>query len=141
MDWAAFVLAMFIVELTPGPNMGWLSAVSAQHGRRVGMMAVAGVTLGLAVQALAAATGLSTLIAGFPAAYELIRWTGVLFMLWLAREAFLETGSASPAIGASAKSFRRGLIANLLNPKALVFYVAVVGQFANPPMALCGGKP
>ena len=57
---------MMVIELTPGPNMGWLSSIAAQHGRRVGLIAVAGVTLGLAVQVLAAATGVSTLVSGFP---------------------------------------------------------------------------
>ena len=132
LDWRAFILAMFIVELTPGPNMGWLAALSAQHGRKIGLMAVLGVTLGLAVQMVAAATGLSSLITHFPLVYEIIRWAGVLFMLWLAWEAFSDVGSSSPAQGLSSKGFTRGFIANILNPKALVFYVAVVGQFANP---------
>ena len=55
MDWRAFLIAMIIIELTPGPNMGWLAALSAQYGKRVGIMAVAGVTLGLAIQIVAAA--------------------------------------------------------------------------------------
>lgn len=132
LDWGAFLIAMIAIELTPGPNMGWLAALSAQQGKRVGLMAVAGVTLGLAIQVVAAAAGLSAIIGGFPIIYHSIRWAGVLFMLWLAWEAFVDTGSATPAIGLSEKGFRRGLIANLLNPKALVFYVAVVGQFARP---------
>lgn len=132
LDWKAFLLAMIVIELTPGPNMGWLAALSAQYGKRVGMMAVAGVTLGLAVQIVAAAVGLSALIANFPLAYHSIRWAGVLFMLWLAWEAFSDSGSTTPATGLSEKGFRRGFIANLLNPKALVFYAVIVGQFASP---------
>lgn len=132
LDWPAFLFAMFIVELTPGPNMGWLAAMSAQYGRKTGFVAVAGVTLGLAVQMVAAATGLSTLIAHFPVAYQTIRWAGVLFILWLAWEAYSDTGSPSPAKGQLSNGFRRGFIANVLNPKALVFYVAVIGQFAKP---------
>lgn len=131
---------MVIIELTPGPNMGWLAALSAQYGKRVGMMAVAGVTLGLAIQVFAAAMGLSALISSFPVIYHAVRWAGVLFMLWLAWEAFAETGSASVATGLSQKGFRRGVIANLLNPKALVFYVAVVGQFARPDLGPIGGQ-
>ncbi|GJL95924.1 MAG: threonine transporter RhtB [Hyphococcus sp.] len=134
LDWRAFLLAMVIIELTPGPNMGWLSSISAQHGRRVGLIAVAGVTLGLAVQVLAAATGLATIISGLPVVYDLIRWAGVAFMLWLAWEAYSKTGSSSPVYGLSSKSFKQGVIANLLNPKALVFYVVVVGQFADPKL-------
>lgn len=131
LDWRAFFIAMMIIELTPGPNMGWLAALSAQHGKRAGVMAVAGVTLGLAIQVIAAAAGLSALIAGAPLIYDLLRWAGVLFMLWLAWEAFSDTSATTAPEGAYDKGFRRGLIANLLNPKALVFYVTIIGQFAD----------
>ena len=131
LDRRAFLFAMVIVELTPGPNMGWLAALSAQHGRKVGLMAVLGITLGLAVQVAAAATGLASLMEHFPVAYQIIRWAGVLFMVYLAWDAFADVG-ASALNDVSSKGFIRGLIANILNPKALVFYLAVVGQFAKP---------
>lgn len=132
LNWPAFLLAMLIVELTPGPNMGWLSALSAQHGRKTGLMAVLGITLGLAVQMFAASVGLSVLITNSPIAYQTLRWAGVVFMLFLAWEAFSESGSSSPIRNRPYQGFVRGFIANLLNPKAFIFYVAVVGQFANP---------
>ncbi len=132
LDWPAFLFAMFVIELTPGPNMGWLVMLSAQYGSRVGLMAVLGITLGLALQVVAAATGVAALIAGVPMLYEGLRWAGVAFMLWLAWLAYIESGSATPAVGLAEKGFQRGLIANLFNPKALVFYVVVVGQFTTP---------
>lgn len=131
LDWRAFLIAMLIIELTPGPNMGWLAALSAQHGVRVGVMAVAGVTLGLAAQIILAASGVAALISGYPFVYHSLRWAGVLFMLWLAWQAYSETGSAVPVSGLSEKGFRRGFLANLLNPKALVFYVVIIGQFTK----------
>ena len=130
-DWAAFLIAMAAVELTPGPNMGWLAALSAQQGRAAGMRAVAGITLGLAAQLVAAATGLSALLAGMPMLYDTLRWAGVAFMVYLAVEAWRDTGSVSPLNRSKAAGFWRGLAANLLNPKALVFYLVVVGQFAS----------
>ena len=63
-DWLAFLVAMAVVELTPGPNMGWLTALSAQKGRRTGFMAVLGITLGLAVQLVAAADSMGSDAAG-----------------------------------------------------------------------------
>ncbi|HIG22296.1 MAG TPA: LysE family translocator [Henriciella marina] len=131
MNWLAFLGAMALVELTPGPNMGWLTALAAQQGRRVGFMAVVGITLGLAVQLVLAATGFSAFIAGNPLVYEVLRWAGIAFMLYLALEAWRETGEASPGQAKALEGFRRGFIANLLNPKALVFYIAVVTQFAG----------
>ena len=132
LDWPAFVVAMVAVELTPGPNMGWLATLSARAGREHGMKAVAGITLGLAVQLIAAATGLSALLASSVFLYEGLRWAGVAFMLYLAFEAFRDDGSAAPVLANKLAGFRRGLIANILNPKALVFYLVVVGQFAKP---------
>ncbi len=132
LDWTAFLLAMAIVELTPGPNMGWLAALSAQSGRRVGFMAVAGVTLGLFIQLLAAATGVSAMLANIPSLYELLRWGGVFFMLYLAWEAFSHAGSTTTARMSGRFGFVRGAIANVLNPKALVFYLLIVGQFVDP---------
>ncbi len=131
-DWPAFLLAMLLIEITPGPNMGWLAALSAQHGRRRGMLAVAGITLGLSLQVLAAATGLSALAGQVPVLYQGLRWAGVAYMVWLAWLAWAETAENSPVRSAEGASFRRGVIANLLNPKALVFYVAVIGQFLSP---------
>ena len=131
-DWPAFLIAMFAVELTPGPNMGWLATLSARAGREHGMKAVAGITLGLVFQLVAAATGLSALLAGSVFLYETLRWAGVAFMLYLAWEAFRDDGSAAPVLANKLAGFRRGLIANILNPKALVFYLVVVGQFADP---------
>lgn len=131
-DWPTFLIAMAAVELTPGPNMGWLAALSAKSGRRAGMMAVAGVTLGLLVQLVAAATGLSALLSESSVLYESLRWAGVAFMLFLAWEAFADTGSAPNVRGDGRTGFRRGLVANLLNPKALLFYLIIVGQFADP---------
>ena len=130
-DWVAFLVAMAAIELTPGPNMGWLAALSAQRGRRAGMLAVCGIALGLTAQLMAAATGLSALLGQMPVLYEMLRWSGVAFMVFLAYEAWQDTGETSPLNRNNADGFWRGLVANLLNPKALVFYVVVVGQFAN----------
>ena len=135
-DWAGFLLAMVVVELTPGPNMGWLAALTMREGRKAGFAAVAGITLGLSLQLLAAITGLAALIAGAPAMFSFLHWAGVAFMLYLAWEAFRDGGSTVPANAGSERGFRRGIIANVLNPKALVFYVLLIGQFINTTSGL-----
>ncbi len=132
---AAFALTSLIVELTPGPNMAYLALVAATEGRRRGYAAVAGVALGLAVIGVLAALGLAALIAASPAAYQVLRWGGVAYLLWLAWEGW--RGAERPEDGTVAGSplsvwFRRGLITNLLNPKAAVFYVAVLPEFLAP---------
>lgn len=131
-SWTSFLIAMVMIELTPGPNMGWLAALSAQHGRKTGLIAVVGITLGLGVQVVAAATGLAALAARSDLIFQVLRWSGVAFMLYLAWRAWVETAENAPVSLDHNASFRRGLISNLLNPKALVFYMVVVGQFTAP---------
>lgn len=131
-DWAAFLFAVAVIELTPGPNMGWLAALTLRESRKAGLSAVAGITSGLSIQLLAAVTGLTAMIASAPAILTLLHWAGVAFMLYLAAEAFMDTGTAAPANTAGGRGFRRGFIANVLNPKALAFYVLLISQFVNP---------
>jgi threonine/homoserine/homoserine lactone efflux protein len=127
----AFALTSLIVELTPGPNMAWLALVAAAEGRSRGYAAVAGVALGLAVVGALAASGLAALIAASPAAYQTLRLAGVAWLLWLAWEGWRgEQGDCAVEKGQPLRLwFRRGLVTNLLNPKAAVFYIAVLPEF------------
>ncbi|RTL53667.1 MAG: LysE family translocator [Bradyrhizobiaceae bacterium] len=133
---AAFVLTSFVIEMTPGPNMAYLATLSLSQGVRAGLAAVMGVALGLSVYGVAAALGLSAIIDNSPLFYEVLRWGGFAYLLWLAWEAWTSESETSPEnlkdlnIGALV-AFRRGLITNLLNPKAMVFYVAVLPDFVQ----------
>ena len=131
----SFVLTCLVVELTPGPNMAYLAVLSASKGRRAGFAATLGVALGLLVVGMAAAVGLTALIASSRTLYEALRWGGVLYLLWLAYEGWrgeedTSPGNATAAVSDS-KYFLRGLITNLLNPKAGVFYIAVLPRFVD----------
>ena len=132
---SAFVLASTLIELTPGPNMAWLAMVAATEGRRPGFAAVGGVALGLGVIGVAAAFGLAAIIAATPALYQALRWAGVLYLLWLAwdgwRDGGAEDGNNHAGITLR-RAFRRGLVTNLLNPKAALFYIAVLPGFTDP---------
>jgi threonine/homoserine/homoserine lactone efflux protein len=129
----AFALTCVIIEITPGPNMAYLAALSLSRGWRVGVAAVAGVALGLAVYGLVAALGLAAIIERSRFLYETLRWAGVAYLGWLAFEAWSSERESSPemagADGELRSAFRRGLITNLLNPKAGIFYVAMVPTF------------
>lgn len=133
---APFLVAVALIELTPGPNMGWLALVSLGRGRPAGFAAVAGVTVGLAVWMLAAAFGLTQALLVWPPLYQMIRWAGVVFLLWLAWEAWRGDGGAAATDrvdqGTMRGLFLRGMTANLLNPKAAVFYVALLPNFMRP---------
>lgn len=130
-----FALTCLLVELTPGPNMAYLAVLSANKGRRAGFAATLGVALGLLVVGLAAALGLTALIASSRTLYEALRWGGVLYLLWLAYEGWRgqeETSPSNATVAVSdSKYFLRGLITNLLNPKAGVFYIAILPRFVD----------
>lgn len=133
---APFLLAVALIELTPGPNMGWLALVSLGRGRLAGFSAVAGVTGGLVVWMLAAAFGLTQMLLIWPPLYQIIRWAGVLFLLWLAWEAWRSDSDPAAADHDDHSTMRglflRGMTGNLLNPKAAVFYVALLPTFMRP---------
>ncbi len=127
---AAFLLASLFLELTPGPNMTWLAVLSASHGRRAGFLAVCGVGLGLAVTGVIAAFGMAAIIAETPWIYQGLRWGGILFLLYLAWDGW--RGEAKDGVKPDdLRHFWRGLMANLLNPKAAVFYIAVLPTFVG----------
>ena len=121
----AFALTCFVIEITPGPNMAYLAALSLSQGVRAGIAAVAGIALGLSVYGVGASLGLSAVIDNSAFLYETLRWGGVAYLLWLAWDAWAAERDVAPeavegGIGPWT-AFRRGLITNLLNPKAAVF--------------------
>lgn len=131
----ALALTATIIEITPGPNMAYIAALSLSHGLRVGFAAVAGIALGLMTYGVAAALGLAALIDSSRWLYEALRWSGAAYLVWLAWDAWssesggadaVETGDSQPW-----RAFRRGLITNLLNPKAAIFYIAVLPEFVR----------
>lgn len=134
-----FLAAVSLIELTPGPNMGWLALVAMSKGRLAGLAAVGGVTLGLATWMVAAAFGLTTVLTSLPFLYQIIRWSGVIFLLWLGWEAWSGAGRGRISHEADPETlwglFLRGLTGNLLNPKAALFYVALLPTFIRPDHA------
>ncbi len=134
-----FLITTILIELTPGPNMAWLALTSATQGKRSGFAAVAGIATGLAILAVASAMGLAELAARAPFAFSLLRYAGVAYLLWLAWQTWMgEKEAASSDIDAKAMAawFRHGLLLNLLNPKAAVFFVTVLPAYivTNAPI-------
>jgi len=122
--------------------MAYLAVLSASVGRRHGVAAAMGVALGLMIVGLAAAVGLTTLIAGSRWLYEALRWAGMIYLLWLASEGWRGEKETSPGKATvpddSSRYFMRGLVTNLLNPKAGVFYIAVLPTFIDGSRPLLG---
>lgn len=135
-----FVAAVALAELTPGPNMAYLTLVSTRWGRRAGFVTVAGVTLGLSVYMLLAVAGLAEAIIAAPLLYGGLRWAGVGYLVWLAWESWRVTGASTsqPEEPSGQGLFVRGLTTNLLNPKILILYTALLPGFTNPGLGHLG---
>lgn len=136
-DLAGFAIAVLIVELTPGPNMAWLATLTISEGRRAGLGAVAGVTLGLAANAVLSVLAASVILETDGPLGRAVSLLAAAMMTWLAWDAW--KGSADTAqferAGRSGRHALAGFALNLLNPKAALFLVAVMPQFVP------GGQP
>ncbi|MDO7833981.1 LysE family translocator [Sphingobium sp. HBC34] len=134
LDLWGFVLAVLLIEITPGPNMAWMAGLAAAEGRRCGMAAVWGVALGLLANALLAALGLSLLLQRAPGLLNGLRYAGAAMMIWLAIDAWRGASRASPSMPAHdgiGRAFITGALINLFNPKAYIFFMVVAPQFMN----------
>lgn len=134
---ALFALACLALTATPGPDMLLIASRSISQGRASGFATLAGIQIGTYGHALAAALGLSQLFLAVPIAYDLVRYAGAAYLLYLAWKMFRSAGTAlAPTTGLPRHSvgavFRQGLVTNLLNPKMALFVLALFPQFVRP---------
>lgn len=132
-----FALAALGLVLSPGPNMIYLISRSITQGRRAGLLSLAGILVGFFVHIFLVSFGLTAVFLAIPLAYEVLRWLGVGYLLYLAWEA-VKPGSLSPfetrnlPNDSNSKLFRMGFLTNVLNPKVAMFYVSFFPQFTDP---------
>ena len=105
-DVALFVVAGLLLNVTPGPDMAYIAARSASGGFRDGAAAVFGITAGCCVHTIAAALGLSALLATSATAFEIVKWCGALYLLYAGVRLMLSSGSPRRVL---ARSFRLGI--------------------------------
>ncbi len=133
----SFLLASILIELTPGPNMTWLAVLGAARGRKIALGAVAGICLGLAIAGLVAGVGLTAVLTQWPMLFQALRWVGTLYLFYLAWEAWTNADAREKLTDSGVtKAFQQGLVSNILNPKAYLFYAAVLPQFISGKMSV-----
>jgi threonine/homoserine/homoserine lactone efflux protein len=136
-DLALFVAAGLLLNLTPGPDMAYIAARSVAGGFRDGAAATFGITAGCVVHTIAAAAGLSALLATSAAAFEIIKWCGAAYLLYAGIRLIMSTSRArrtdAPhrivAPAAPSKIFREAFVINVFNPKVALFFLAFLPQF------------
>ena len=128
------------LSLPPGPNMAYLATLTLDRGRTAGLLATAGVAAGLSVHAIAAAFGLGVLISEAPLTYNLLRWIGVTYLVFLAWETWQSNEIERPGEvrAASSPLFWRGFFSNLFNPKSILFFISVVPGFIQADSSQSG---
>lgn len=134
---ALFSGACLALSITPGPDMLLIASRSASQGKAAGFASLAGIQLGTYCHALAAALGLSQLFVTFPVAYDVVRYIGAAYLLYLAFKTFRATGTALTASASMPRYSRlrimqQGLLTNVLNPKMALFVLALFPQFIDP---------
>jgi threonine/homoserine/homoserine lactone efflux protein len=131
----AFALASLVLLLIPGPAILYIVNRSVSDGRRVGLAAVGGVELGNLVHVIAAAAGLSAVLATSATAFTVVKWLGAGYLIFVGIRtlwrpaARIETDR--PGISAR-RAFAQGVVVNVLNPKVALFFLSFLPQFLHP---------
>jgi threonine/homoserine/homoserine lactone efflux protein len=129
----AFIPAAIALNLTPGADMLFCLGQGLRSGTKQAFAASAGVSMGSLTHVTIAGLGLGAIIAAFPWIFDVIRWIGVAYLLYLAVTALrASTQSGETVRLTSAQAFRQGYFVNLSNPKVILFVLAFVPQFVDP---------
>jgi threonine/homoserine/homoserine lactone efflux protein len=135
MDLFTFLLAVLVLELTPGPNMAYLATLALSRGRAAGLIATTGIAFGLAVHATVAGLGAGVPIQQYPLLYDVLRWIGVCYLLYLAWDGWRTEKEISPERADLATMagplLLRGFLSNVFNPKSVLFFVSVLPTFVG----------
>lgn len=129
----AFVPAALALNLTPGVDMMFCLGQGLRAGPRQALAASAGISVGSMVHVALAGLGLGAAVTAVPWMFDVIRWVGVFYLLWLALGAIRGGGArVKPIEMPATRAFRAGLLVNLTNPKVILFVLAFIPQFVNP---------
>lgn len=144
-----FIVALIVVYAIPGPDMALILQTSIARGTRTGLTAAGGLAVSRATHVTLSACGVAALLKAAPWLYEIVRYGGAVYLAYIAIQIFRSPMFALQASGASSaqanergalrQALAKGLLTNLLNPKALLFCSVLLPQFLRPaagPIAL-----
>ncbi|TDN61680.1 LysE family translocator [Paraburkholderia sp. BL10I2N1] len=134
-----FIAALVVVYAVPGPDMALVMQTSIGRGVRSGFAAAGGLAVARATHVTLSACGVAALLRSAPWLYDVVRYGGAVYLAWIAVQIFRSPVFALPSAGAAAAepsplraAFIKGLLTNLLNPKALLFCSVLLPQFVRP---------
>lgn len=129
-----FLLAALLLTATPGPDNLMVLGVGMSQGRRPGIAFGLGCALGCMSHTLLAVVGVSALVASSPTAFMVLKWAGGGYLIWLGLQALRHAGavridSSQGGVSSLKKLFLKGLLANAINPKVVLFFLSFLPQF------------
>jgi threonine/homoserine/homoserine lactone efflux protein len=135
-DYGIFVAAAILLNLAPGQDTMYILGRGIGQGRRIGVAAALGVSAGTLIHTVAAALGLSAILATSATAFLLVKLAGAAYLVYLGVRAIARPDAVMPAVSAGdgadvRKAFRQGLLTNVLNPKVALFFLAFLPQFVD----------
>ncbi|MCG2594544.1 LysE family translocator [Ramlibacter sp. XY19] len=132
-DYGAFVAAILVFLAIPGPGNLALITSTSKGGIRGGLGATFGIIAGDQVLMWAAVAGVAALLLAYPAAFHAVQWLGAAYLAWLGARMLLAKPGAKPVLNIQPRHyFRQAFFITLLNPKAIVFYMAFFPLFVDP---------
>jgi threonine/homoserine/homoserine lactone efflux protein len=137
MNWqlfAGFLAITIVLILTPGPIVTLVISTAATKGVRAGLITAAGTSVGNAVLLTAIALGLSWVLSHAVYLFEILRWIGAVYLIWLGIKAWRGAGKTDPIATGNHVHFWRGVFVALSNPKTIAFFTAFLPQFVDPSL-------
>ena len=132
---AAFAAASIALLVVPGPSVLYIVTRSAHQGRSAGLVSVLGIHTGSVVHVVAAALGVSAVLASSVVAFGVVKYAGAAYLIWLGVRALRRPDEPVPEGAAPPRSLRRiyaqGVVVNVLNPKTALFFLAFLPQFVD----------
>jgi leucine efflux protein len=132
-DYGTFVVTVIVFLLIPGPGNLALITSTSKGGIRGGLAATLGVILGDQVLMWSAVAGVAALLAAYPNAFSAVQWLGAIYLGWLGCKMLLAKPGAAPVLNILPRHYlRQAVMITLLNPKAILFYMAFFPLFVDP---------
>lgn len=134
----SFTVLAFLLVVVPGPSVTVIVANSLRHGLNAGLLTVAGTQTGAGLMILILALGLSAIVESMAAIFDIVRWIGAVYLIWLGIKMWRSDGSLAEVKADAGRTIRnrsfffQGFLVICSNPKALLFFGALLPQFIDP---------
>lgn len=134
-NYPLFLLTAVTLNLYPGPDTLYILGRSVAQGRAAGVVSALGIGVGTILHTLLGAAGLTALVAASATAYQIVKWIGAAYLVYLGLTMMLSRAGNSPRVAPPqplGRIFRQGVLTNVLNPKVALFFLALIPQFIAP---------